>query len=155
MVVFEPDYVYWIWIFMALFKKISISLFLTIFITGCGSGSMLVRQQDLDSWVGVSVEELDTHSGFLTLPLVKTRTESGIEIRVYPNKETSNRCFDTGSINSKGYQSRASFNTFQNCTSRLVGCDNIFYIKNNKVVEYKPVGTCYTNETTQPERKKW
>ena len=131
--------------------KIISLITLALFIHGCAG--KVVRQEDLDSWVGVSVEELDTHSLFLTLPVAKTITDSGVEIRVYPNKINISSCFDTGKIDGKAYSNDANFNAFQNCSSRIVGCDNIFYIKDKKVVEYKPVGQCYTDETTQPERK--
>jgi hypothetical protein len=42
---------------------------------------------------------------------------------------------------------------FQNCVSGEVGCDNIFYIKDGKVLEYVPVGNCYTEEFVQPEER--
>ena len=132
-------------------KKIISLVVLALLLYGC-AGNM-VRQQDLDAWVGVSVDELDTHSFFLTLPVSKTITESGIEVRVYSNKQNVSSCFDTGNIDGKAYSNDASFTAIQNCSSRIVGCDNIFYIKDRKVLEYKPVGQCYTDETTQPERK--
>jgi hypothetical protein len=126
------------------------------------SGCQTVRQQDLDAWRGQPVEALDTHSLFLTLPVVKTKTDSGIEIRDYVNKIGVSSCFkngfSTGNTNATALSpynvqavSYSNFSAFQNCSSRIVGCDNIFYIKNKKVLEYKPVGQCYTNETVQPE----
>ena len=121
------------------------------------SGCMSVRQQDLDAWVGKPVEALDTHSLFLTLPMVKTVTDSGIEIRNYVNKRAISQCVETvfgnGNANNNGTQtlSYANFNAFHNCTSGMEGCDNIFYIKHKKIIEYKPVGRCYTNESVQPE----
>jgi len=140
---------------MTISKKIISLMALVLFIHGC-AGNM-VRQQDLDSWVGVSVEELDTHSFFLTLPVSKTTTESGIEVRVYSNKQNLSSCFDTGNFNGKKYSKNASFTSFQNCSSEIRGCDNIFYIKDGIVKEYKPVGTpkgiCMTDESLQPERK--
>ena len=126
---------------------------LALLVSGCAFKS--VRQQDLNSWVGMPVEALDTHSLFLTLPTVKTITKSGIEIRVYPNKRNYSSCFGSGNLNSNGYLSYSSFNSYQNCSSGLVGCDNIFYIKNEKVIEYKPVGRCYTDKTVQPEKRYW
>jgi hypothetical protein len=120
-------------------------------------GCMSIRQQDLDAWVGKPVEALDTHSFFITLPMVKTVTDSGIEIRDYVNKSAISQCagsgFGNGSANSNGGQtlSYANFNAFQNCTSGMVECDNIFYIKNKKIIVYKPVGQCYTDESMQPE----
>jgi|TARA_B100000795_G_C22464093_1_gene310353 hypothetical protein len=131
--------------------KIISLITLALFIYGCAG--MTVRQEDLDSWVGVSVEELDTHSFFLTVPVAKTITDSGIEIRVYSNKQNISSCFDTGNIDGKAYSNDANFTAIQNCSSQLVGCDNIFYIKDKKVIEYKPVGRCMTDATLQPERK--
>ena len=131
--------------------KIISLITLTLFINGCAG--MLVRQEDLDAWVGVSVEELDTHSFFLTVPVAKTITDSGIEIRVYSNKKNISSCFGTGNIDGKAYSNDADFTAIQNCSSGLVGCDNIFYIKDKKVLEYKPVGRCKTAAFLQPERK--
>tara|TARA_R110002012_G_C11326243_1_gene576448 strand:- start:86 stop:502 length:417 start_codon:yes stop_codon:yes gene_type:complete len=131
--------------------KIISLITLALFINGCAK--MTVRQEDLNAWVGVSVEELDTHSLFLTLPVAKTITDSGVEVRVYSNKQNFSSCFDSGNIDGKTYSNDATFTAIQNCSSGIVGCDNIFYIKDKKVVEYKPVGQCYTDETVQPERK--
>ena len=104
-----------------------------------------VRQQDLDAWKGVSVEALDTQSFFLTLPMIKTTTESGVEIRVYPNKTMIGSCGRLGTV------SYSAFQSFQTCSSQLVGCDNIFYIRDKKIIEYKPVGRCWTDESIAPE----
>jgi hypothetical protein len=135
------------------FKVFISSFFIVLFISGCAFKS--VRQQDLNAWEGVSVEELDRHSLFLTLPLIKTKTESGVEIRVYPNKVNLGSCYGSGSVNTNGYLNYSQFSMYQNCSSQLVGCDNIFYIKDKKVLEYKPVGRCYTDETVQPEKRNW
>ena len=101
---------------------------------------------DLDSWLGVPVIAIDTHSFLLTLPMVKTVTDSGVEIRVYSNKRGIVSCGGTE------FLSYSNFNTFQTCSTGLVGCDNIFYIRDGKVIEYKPVGRCYTNEMVRPEK---
>ena len=53
-------------------KIISLITF-ALFLNGCAN--MTVRQEDLNAWVGVSVERLDTHSLFLTLP-TKLRSNS-------------------------------------------------------------------------------
>ena len=111
---------------------------------------MGVRQPDLDSWGGVAVIARDSRSIFLTVPMVKTITDSGIEIRNYVNKRNVGSC--SGSANISGYLSYQNFNTFQTCSSGLIGCDNIFYIREGKVIEYKPVGWCYTDDTVRPEK---
>lgn len=125
--------------------------FLSTAIVLSACSGMVVRQQDLDAWVGMPVEALDTHSLFLTVPMVRTRTESGIEIRNYANGRNFGSCSGFGSANAAG--SWVNANAFSNCTSGWVGCNNIFYIKDGKVIEYAPTGHCYTNETVQPQER--
>jgi hypothetical protein len=117
-------------------------------------GCRTVRPTDLDAWMNVPVEALDTHSLFITVPVIKTVTDSGIEIRDYVNKVNVGRCFGNGQgTRSYGgqYVSYANYNAFTSCSSSMVGCDNIFYIKNGKVIEYKPVGKCFTDDRVRPE----
>lgn len=131
-------------------RKLCLPLLLgTIVASGCAG--LLVRQQDLDAWVGVPVEALDTHSFFLTVPMIRTRTESGIEIRNYANGRNMASC--AGSGNAFGTGSWVQANAFSNCTSGWVGCNNIFYIKDGKVIEYAPTGRCYTNSSVQPQER--
>ena len=110
-----------------------------------------VRKSDLDAWVGVPAEALDTHSFFLTLPMVRTVTPSGIEIRNYPNKRNIGHCFGSGGVNANSTLPYAAYSSFATCASARVGCDNIFYIKNGVVVEYAPTGRCMTDERVRPE----
>lgn len=110
-----------------------------------------VRQQDLDAWVGMPVEALDTHSLFITLPMYRTLTDSGIEIRNYVNGRDVGNCFGTGGATATGNFVNA--NTFTTCSRGQIVCNNIFYIKNAKVVEYVPTGRCYTDETVQPQTR--
>jgi hypothetical protein len=115
---------------------------------------MGVRQQDLDSWVGEPVSSLELHPIFITIPVVKTKASDGTEIWNYVNGANSNSC-SAGSDIFSGYADMASYNTFANCMSRVMACNNIFYIKDGLVMRYVAVGTggarCYTNEAAQPE----
>ena len=81
-------------------KHVTAYLSLAILLSACAG--MRVRQQDLNAWVGVSVEALDTHSLFLTVPMVRTKTESGIEIRNYANGRNFASCSGFGSANAAG-----------------------------------------------------
>jgi hypothetical protein len=110
---------------------------ITLSLSGCAG--LLVRQQDLDAWVGVPVEALDTHSLFLTVPMIRTKTESGLEIRNYANGKNISSCSGFGNAAASGGWVQAS--AFSNCTSGWQGCNNIFYIRNGKVLEYTPM-TC-------------
>ncbi len=73
-------------------KKILIVCLISFVMTGCKT----VRLTDIDAWRDVPVEALDTHSLFITIPVVKTLTDSGIEIRDYVNKRNIGNCFGGG-----------------------------------------------------------
>lgn len=81
-------------------KKLSLLVAATLVLHGCMLAG--VRQQDLDAWVGVPVEALDTHSIFVTIPMYKSYTESGIEIRNYANGKDIAQCFGNASANNRG-----------------------------------------------------
>ncbi len=130
-----------------------LSLVSLVALTGCS-----VRQKDLDAWVGQPVEALDTQPFFLTLPMVKTFTQSGVEIRNYINGRNIGRCFGSGYIYGATYNS-ANYNTFSNCVSGFGACNNIFYIKNEKVIEYAPTGSggmrCFTDDRVLPSSRRY
>ena len=127
-------------------KKL-IAVLMLIFLSGCAS----VRQQDLDAWVGMPVEALETHSFFVTVPVYKTRTESGIEIWNYANGADVSSCFGTASGGK--YGNYVSANSFATCSSDRIVCNNIFYIKDKRVIEYAPTGRCYTDASLQPQAR--
>ena len=125
---------------------------LSLLILGCTG--MGVRQSDLDAWAGVPVVALDTQSFFLTLPMVKTITDTGVEIRDYVNKRNVSRCIQSSFGNAtmpSNTIAYANFNQFQQCSSSVRGCDNIFYIRDGKVIEYRPTGYCKTNDIVRPQ----
>ena len=107
-----------------------------------------VRQEDLDSWVGQPVELLDAHPFFMTVPLETRRAKDGVEIRNYRNGKTVTSCSGNSNFNlNSGYA-----NNYANCYQNDVVCNNIFYIKNGKVLRYAPTGRCYTADFLQPQK---
>lgn len=127
--------------------KVIVIVSLVAFITACAT----VRQQDLDAWVGMPVEALDTHSIFITMPMYRTVTGSGIEIRNYTNGKNVANCFGTAGASRTGAFVNA--NAFTTCSSGRIVCNNIFYIKNEKVLEYAPTGRCFTDKRAQPQAR--
>ena len=83
--------------------------------------------------------------------MVRTQTENGIEIRNYVNSRNVASCLGRTSGRADGAYVNA--NTFANCSSNQIACNNIFYIKAGKVIEYAPTGRCYTDETVRPEAR--
>lgn len=113
------------------------------------AGCATVRQEDLDAWVGAPVEALDTHSFFVTIPMIRTHTESGIEIRNYANGRDVAQCL--GNATAYGNGGFVNANAFSTCSNNRIVCNNLFYIKDGKVVEYAPTGRCKTAAFLQPE----
>jgi hypothetical protein len=131
-------------------KAKTLALFTGVLALSACAG-LIVRQQDLDAWVGVPVEALDTHSFFVTVPMFRTVTPSGIEIRNYANGEDFASCFTNAGASRSGNFVNA--NAFTSCSSGRVVCNNLFYIKEGKVVEYAPTGRCYTDSSLQPQAR--
>ena len=105
---------------------------LSVVLIGCALPG--VRQSDLNTWVGMPVVALDTHSLFLTMRLERSYAENGaIEIRNYVNE--ANVMAPVGGM----------------LVSRRIACNNIFYIHDDCVIEYRPTGRCYTDHTTRPQ----
>lgn len=136
-----------------------------------------VRQQDLDAWTGVSVDALDTHSLWTTIPMKEIKTKDGYVYRYYNNSKTFMNCISRGgttsnlngvvntNANAYAYGQNASGNSNSqingtnttnsygnsSCSEDTVSCNNLFILKKGKVVSYEPKGRCYTDETVQPE----
>ena len=111
------------------------------------SGCATVRQQDLSAWKDVPVEKLDTHTLFLTLPVYKTISSEGVEIRNYVNSGEVANCFSNGLANKK----YTNYSTFTTCSNNTVACNNIFFIRDGKVIKYSPTGSCYTDDSVRPQ----
>ena len=116
-----------------------IVLGILIALTGC----LLVREEDLQSWQNQPVVLLDTHPFFITVPMIKTIAADGTEIRNYRNGRSVQNCSANSYSNSSAYV---------NCYQNDVVCNNIFYIKNDKVIRYAPTGRCYTAAFLQPQK---
>jgi hypothetical protein len=109
-----------------------------------------VHQEDLQSWVGRPVSDLDNHPMFITIPSVRTRTSDGIEIRNYVNALNLASCSGGGTVFA-GYVDIATYRQFSDCMQQfVVACNNIFYIRGGVVTQYSPSGRCYTDERVRP-----
>jgi hypothetical protein len=112
-----------------------------------------VRQDDLQAWVGVPVAALETHPVFVSMPVIRTRASDGTEIWNYVNGRGVTSCAGGGSLLG-GIVSPATYAGFTNCMQAFAACNNIFLIRDGRVVQYSPVGTggarCYTDERARP-----
>jgi hypothetical protein len=119
-----------------------------LFLGGC----LTVRESDLIAWQGQPVEALDKQPFFLTLQMQRSFAADGTEIRNYVNGRTSSSC--SSSATTYGTSTIATANS--DCTSQFSACNNIFYIKNGRVIRYTPVGSggakCMTDDRVLPIR---
>jgi hypothetical protein len=113
-------------------------LALCLSITGCAA----VRQSDVDAWRDAPVAALDTHTMFATLPVNRTTFPNGVEVRNYVNTGGATSC-PTAPL-SGGFQSAR-------CTGTQAPCNNLFYIKEGRVLAYVPMGECVTDERVRPQ----
>jgi len=130
------------------FLQLTIAMTIASLLVACATEPS-VRQQDLDAWVGVSIEALDTHAFFKTVPMFRTNTDNGTEIRNYAFGYDFQECF--GKTGASKVGDFANGNAFIICSSSRIVCNNMFYIKEEKVLEYAPTGRCDTDEKVQPE----
>ena len=130
---------------MPLLRSIVSAALVIGFVSGCAS----VRQQDLDAWAGAPVEALDAHPLFLTMPMYRAQTASGVETRNYVNSEETERCF-TNLGARRGDGKYVSHSAFTSCSESRTVCNNIFYIQSGKVTRYAPTGACYTDDSVRP-----
>jgi hypothetical protein len=112
-----------------------------------------VHQEDVDAWTGAPVAALETHPIFMTMPVVRTVTSDGTEVRRYVNGRNLSSCSGGGAV-FNGTIDAATYNTFSNCMQTFAACNNIFYIKNGYVQQYTAIGTgglgCYTDASLRP-----
>ncbi len=120
-----------------------------LFACGCAS----VHQDDLDTWRGRPVSDLEKHPIFATFAVVRTVASDGTEIRDYVNAKNVAECSSEGSI-FKGAVNMASYNSFMSCTQNIQACHAVFTIKNGTVESLSAIGTggarCYSNESMRP-----
>lgn len=112
-----------------------------------------VREEDTKAWEGQPVSALDLHPFFATLPVEVRKAADGTEMRNYVNGANVGSCFSNATVNTSGsYAAYGSGNSF--CSTRFRACNNIFYIKNGKVLKYLPTPSggaiCMTDERVRP-----
>ena len=130
--------------------ELTIAMTLISLIAACAA-KPTVQQQDLETWAGVSVKALDTHAFFMTVPMFRTKTPSGTEIRNYAFGYDFQECFNKAGASKIG--DFVGEDTFITCSSSRIVCNNLFYIKEGTVLEYAPTGRCDTDEKIQPNTR--
>lgn len=122
-------------------------------ITAVLGGCMTVREEDQAAWRGRPVSELQLHPVFATMKLVRTRADDGTELWNFVNGRQVSSCSGDGLIFG-GYLSTVQYAQFTSCMSGHAACNNLFYVKGGRVLDYVPTGSggmrCYTDERTQP-----
>jgi hypothetical protein len=105
-------------------------------LTACAT----VRPEDLASWRGRPVAELDKHPIFATMRMTRSIAADGTEVRNYSNAVGQTTCGGEYAIS---------------CVSKTPACNNVFHIKDGIVQRYTPIGSgggrCFTDERARPD----
>ena len=99
------------------------------------SGCATVHQEDFDAWKGAPVAALETHPILMTMPVVRTVASDGTEIRRYVNGGKVSSCSGGGAVFKGAID--ATYDSFSSCMQTFAACNNIFYIKDGYVQQYK------------------
>ena len=120
-------------------------------LAGCASPPA-AHHEEVDVWAGAPVAALDAQPFFNTLPMVRTNTAAGIEIRDYVDKRYVAGCLPTASANSKVFTMNfGMYKAFRACSENMIGCDNVFYIDKGVVAQFAPSGQCKASATLRPQ----
>lgn len=120
-------------------------------LAGCAAPPV-VHHEDVQAWAGVPVAALDAHPFFNTLPMVRTITPAGIEIRDYVDKRYVAGCLPPGSANTKVFpMNTGMYKAFRACSENMIGCDNVFYVDHGLVTQFTPSGQCKTSDAIRPQ----
>jgi hypothetical protein len=122
-------------------------------VAGAALGCAEVRPQDTEAWVGQSVNVLEKQPYFLTMQVVKTRASDGTDVWNYVSGRDVSSCTLDGSVFGPRL-SWATYTSFASCVSRFQACNNIFYIRDDRVqrVVVMPSGgaQCATDQRFLP-----
>ena len=132
-------------------KRLRVSLVIGGSLLASACADPAVRPRDLDVWIGMPVEALDSQPLFSGIAMVRTVADDGVEIRNYASRRDFASCAGSASAIATG--SYVSPDAFSNCTGGWAGCSNLFYIRNGKILEYAPTGRCSTNESVWPKAR--
>jgi len=112
-----------------------------------------VREEDQAAWRGRPVSDLQLHPVFATMKLIRTSADDGTELWNFVNARQVATCSADGMLIS-GYLSTSQYSQFTSCMSSQAACNNIFYVKAGRVLDYVPTGSgggrCYTDDRTRP-----
>lgn len=88
------------------------------------------------SWKGLPLAALEVHPALTTSRMVRTRTDSGIEIRNYSQMFTPSNC--TALDGAAGAGNWVSGAAFAECSGSPGVCRHLFYLKDGTVLDYSP-----------------
>ncbi len=120
-------------------------------LAGCAAPPV-AHHEEVDVWVGTPIATLDAQPFFSTLPMVRTITPAGIEIRDYVDKRYVAGCLPLAGANTKVFtMNSGTYRAFRACSENMIGCDNVFYIDKGVVTQFAPSGQCKASEAARPQ----
>lgn len=93
------------------------------------------------SWVGLPAEAVDTHPALASSTMLRKRTPSGMEIRLYSAGAPAVGC--SAAVSSRGSAGWVGDAAFADCSAALdKQCGHLFYLASGEVVDYQVTGSC-------------
>lgn len=112
------------------------------------SGCKTVRQEDLDAWRGAPLSDLETHALLNSIPVEVRQISGGRFLYIYTNSATTTtpiQCQSGRTISGVGRQTQC-----YGGNERTFTCSNQFITNSTHVLQYIPVGDCYTDCSIRP-----
>jgi hypothetical protein len=104
-----------------------------ILLAACLVGCATVRPEDTEAWIGQPTSVLEKQPLFLTMQVVKTRASDGTDIWNYVSGQGATSCTGDGTWFGGRRVGWGAYTTFTDCVSRVQACNNIFYIRDDRV----------------------
>ena len=89
--------------------------------------------QDTEAWVGQPVNVLEKHPLFITMQVVKTQSSDGTDIWNYVTGKDVSSCTQDGTSMFGRRVGWGMYSGWSSCVARHETCNNIFYIRNDRV----------------------
>lgn len=118
----------------------------------------LIYTEDIDSWKGQALIELETHPEFSTMHLQVKELSNGDKLYDYVNTITIKRSIYID-CNSISYKSLSKTGCETSGGDYNITCHHQFFVRTNKqtkdkyIVQYRPIGRCKTNCDRRPVSK--
>lgn len=113
----------------------------------------VVRPDDVASWAGVPIIELETHAVFSILPKELRTISDGTEMWIFTSCASTTTDRDCKAVGSSWGRSAAAESKCRGGEKLENCCHNQFIVKDGTVASYRPTGSCWTDCRARPQSR--